>query len=141
VRVDGANTHGILIERNSIFANDGLGIELVGGANNGVGPPTLSAVPPASPSGVRIVCGDALAGAEVELFRSAQADPTMQGEGETFLASGIALPPPLPPPLPGTPIGQYCIPLTGLNIGDWLTATVTAGEDTSAFSTALRVSQ
>ena len=79
-----ANGNAILT--NSIYANDGLGIELINGANNGQPAPQLTAA-----SGTNRVQGSLTAAAlttyQIQFFANAVCDFSGTGEGESFLGS------------------------------------------------------
>ena len=83
VVVDGAGTISNTITQNSIYGNDGMGIDLVGGANGGITPSVILTA-----SGWVDVVGTACAGCTVEVFASSDTD----GEGETYIGSATATP-------------------------------------------------
>jgi parallel beta-helix repeat protein len=118
------------ISGNSIFENELLGIDLWpegvtlndsadadSGANENLNFPVIDS------AGVSMVWGTASENATVEIFL-ADNDPSDYGEGKTFLASGTA-----------DASGDFSIAISGVNIGDKITATArdTQG-NTSEFS-------
>src|SRR5206468_3010800 len=91
VEVDGngiASSNGDSILRNSIFANGGLGIDLVGGGNHDQPAPSITSV---NTGGGTTTINGTLAGSasstqfRIEVFVSPSCDPSGNGEGETFL--------------------------------------------------------
>jgi hypothetical protein len=121
VRVHEAASIDNLITQNSIYSNT-IGISLTDGANGGIGAPVISSLT-AVASGYQ-VSGTACSSCTVELFRNSDAD----GEGETYLTSGVA-----------EPGGAFNIVVSPhlLMDGAYLTATSTAaGDGTSEFSSA-----
>jgi hypothetical protein len=78
---------GVSIQRNSIEANGGLGIELLNGGNNAQAPPEITAVLTGG-TATRIegfLNSAADTGFRIELFASPDCDPSGSGEGQRFL--------------------------------------------------------
>ncbi|MGB7538482.1 MAG: CSLREA domain-containing protein [Anaerolineales bacterium] len=109
---------GITLRKNSIFRNDGLGIEITGSmANGSIDPPVLTG------GNATLAEGTTCPGCRVEVFL-ADVDPTGSGEGKTFLKDGIA----------GAD-GSFSVPLAGVGLCGVITATATdAVGNTSEFS-------
>jgi len=72
------------LTQNSIFENTGLGIELAGGAHNGILAPVISSTVAAGASVT--ISGAACPGCVVEVF----SNPTGDGEGQVYLGSATA---------------------------------------------------
>jgi len=92
VVVDGgsAPTNGELVERNSIFANGGLGIRLASGGNDDQPAPAIASVTTRG-AHTRIVVavdGRPATNYRVEVFAIAVCDVSGAGEGQRFLAAG-----------------------------------------------------
>jgi hypothetical protein len=82
VTVWGSSTISNTITQNSIYGNDGMGIDLRDGANGGILAPAIGNV---SPGSVRVE-GTACPLCTVELFENGDDD----GEGEAYLGSAVA---------------------------------------------------
>ena len=106
--------------QNSIYGNDGLGIEITGGnsGNSEIQPPILSGGPGTTISGS--ACPNCL----IEFF-IADPDPTGFGEGKTYLGLGYA-----------DSNGDFSVPVDGIGFCQQITATATDTTDwnTSEFS-------
>jgi parallel beta-helix repeat protein len=112
-----ATSNNNTITQNSIFGNQGLGIELMSGANGGISAPTIEAATVASAS------GSTVPNATVEVFATGAPDPSGSGEGRTYLASTLA-----------GPDGHWALSLS-VTEGTTLTATATdRNGNTSMFS-------
>ncbi|MGC9398422.1 MAG: hypothetical protein ACP5HM_04730 [Anaerolineae bacterium] len=121
VTVDTPTAFDNLIWMNSIHDNDGLGIHLTNGANNGIGAPTIYGFD----LDTMIVSGAACPGCLVQIYAS----PDNDGEGQRFLWVGEA-----------GPAGDFDISVTSLPY-PYLTATATDFADgTSEFSEVFTVS-
>ncbi len=108
---------------NSISSNDALGIDLRGGANEGIAYPTIEASIYNSSSGNTFVSGEALANSVIEIFISDN-DLSGYGEGVTFEGSTVS-----------NGQGKWNTTLSGVSAGDKLTATATdQNGNTSEFS-------
>ena len=105
------------ITQNSIFANAGLGIELVEGAHGGIAAPVITGVVVAS--GSVEIHGTACSGCTVEVFVNGNTD----GEGEVYIGSTVA-----------DGGGNFTLTVASL-AQPYLTATATdAADGTSEFS-------
>ena len=160
VRVEGADpsrqgqpaTAEIL--RNSIFANGGLGIDLVAAADDATGvtpndptdadrgpnglqnfPVLISATPVAGGTTVSMtITSVPNAQVRVDLFASRSPDPSGHGEGHTFLRSHVV-------ELGNTGSRRLNMTVAPVRPGQYVTATVTWGGQTSEFSRAMRVGE
>ncbi|HPQ65533.1 MAG TPA: right-handed parallel beta-helix repeat-containing protein, partial [bacterium] len=110
VRIEGSGSTSDLVSRNSTYDNAGLGIRLLDGANQGVGPPAIVEVTWTSPSSAR-VAGTRSLGCGVEVYR---ADVSGSGPGEGMLYLGSA-------PLAVSTVWTVET-AAGISEGDWLTA-------------------
>ncbi len=153
VQVSGAGTTGNLIERNAIFINGGLGINLQGGVedsfgvtdNDGTdgdtGPNNLQNFPEITSlsvaSGSTIVRGTLKSRAStffrINIYRSGTKDSSANGEGENFCGSATV----------GTDLGGFAtfsVPVPGTYPYEWFSATATdlSTSDTSEFSATLQ---
>ncbi|MCX6349657.1 MAG: right-handed parallel beta-helix repeat-containing protein, partial [Candidatus Aureabacteria bacterium] len=123
VRAVGPGTDYNLISKNAFSGNQGLGIALINGANEGVAAPVIDEVRWLSDTEAR-VAGSKAAGCGLELF-TADTDTAGPGEGIYYLAS-------VPPDAGETWTIET---VAGLSLGDWLTADqTTALSSTSEFS-------
>ncbi len=135
VRVDGGT--GNSIQRNSIFGQEnGLGIELLNGGNQGQGFPTLTA---ATTDGDTTTVAGTLAGVPattftVEIFVNDECNPSGYGEGAHFLAA-------LAVAADGDGNAGFAITVAiAVNPGQFITATATDPDgNTSEFSACLVV--
>jgi CSLREA domain-containing protein len=125
------------IVANSIFANQGKGIDLDPGANGDLAAPTLTSAVPTG-GGAATVSGS-ISGATgsyfVEYFKNGVCDPSESGEGETYVGFTTATITGI-----GTTFSGDTFP--GVALGDVITATVTHSvvpEDTSEFSNCVTV--
>jgi hypothetical protein len=141
---DGVRIHEsgpVTISQNHIFGNQKLGINLRGGedeedqsgvtpndpGDNDTGSNNLLNFPVLTGFSGDMVQGTACNNCTIELFRAA-VDPTGYGEGQTFLAEGVAS------------AGSFSIQVSGLCAGDFVTATATdSAGNTSEFSLNLEV--
>ena len=126
-----ARNYATVVTRNSIYNNTNLGIDLRpqtgvtpndfgdtdAGANSYLNFPALTSATPSS------VNGSACAGCSVEVF-VADGGATDYGEGRVFLGNALA----------GSD-GRFSIPVSGVSVGQYVTATATDGVgNTSEFS-------
>ncbi|MCI0681621.1 MAG: SBBP repeat-containing protein, partial [Gemmataceae bacterium] len=86
VAISDAGTSGNVVRGNSIFANGGLGIDLLNGGNNLINFPVQATA--YMFGGVLTLTGAAPAGAAID-FYIADPDPTGFGEGQTYLFSFV----------------------------------------------------
>ena len=114
VEVNGAATNRNTITQNSIFANTGIGIDLVDGANDGIIAPTITAVT----SGSIHITGDSCPDCTVEVF----ANRDTEGEGEIYVGSAVA-----------DALGDFTLTVSYLPYLN-LTSTSTNSSGTSEFS-------
>jgi hypothetical protein len=117
VSVDTPTAFDNVIWMNSVHDNDGLGIDLTGGANHGIGAPIIYDFDLETLT----VSGAACSECTVQIFAS----PDNDGEGQRFLWSEVA-----------GPAGDFDIPISSLPY-PYLTATATNSADndgTSEFS-------
>jgi hypothetical protein len=140
VVVDGASPSGDLtsgdsILGNSIFANGGLGIDLLNGGNHDQAAPVITSV---AANGGSTIIGGTLNSTpstafRIELFSSARCDPSGAGEGATFLGS-------IDVTTDGTGHATFSSSVPALPAGQAVTATSTsqATHDTSDFSTCFK---
>ena len=145
VWIDGDATDYNTITRNSIYGNDGLGIDLAPfyqvnpndpgdvdtGANQQLNYPQISSASPTS------VSGTACAGCTVEAFVADSNGPGSTGgpgsgaygEGKTYLGSATA-----------DSGGNFSLAVSGVSSGQWVTTTATdSSGDTSEFSQNVQV--
>ena len=123
VRADGPGTDYNLISKNALSGNQGLGIALINGANEGVAAPVIDEVTWLSDTEAR-VAGSKAADCGLELF-TADTDADGPGEGFYYLASVS----------PDAGETWTIETVAGLSLGDWLTADqTTALFSTSEFS-------
>jgi len=74
------------INKNLIYSNDGVGIELLEGGNHELPSPMITSVKTEGSTTVRgLMRGSAGTSARVEVFSSTECDPLGYGEGETYL--------------------------------------------------------
>ena len=151
VIVYNANTVGNLIRGNTIFNNGRIGINLVGGTEDGfgvtanhlgvlAGPNDLQNYPvitAASVSnGVTAVTGTLNSTANrtylVDIYRNAVDDPSGHGQGQVYLGSASLT-------TDGSGNGRFLFNATGNFAGQYIATTATDGttEDTSEFSTSV----
>jgi CSLREA domain-containing protein len=130
IRIEGADSDGNAITRNSIFSNSGIGIELSpeganpndpsdtdNGANDQLNHPAIANAVPG------LVTGRACTGCHVEVFR-ADGGANEYGPGRDFVGSGTA-----------DASGVFTATVGGLSVGQYVTATSTDGAgNTSEFS-------
>ena len=117
VQVNGSGATGNRIQRNSIFSNVNLGIELAAGGNNDHPAPVITSV--TTSGGVTTISGTSGSNDRIELF----ANPSCGGaQGKTYLGAVDS-------------VGTWSIDVTPLAPGTGVTATATDGPDgTSRFS-------
>jgi len=130
VKLDGVETDANPIERNSIFSDAGLGIELANFANDGQNAPTITSVTTGA-TNTTVQVSLSSAGTDsirFEAFVSPTCDPSGAGEGETFLAAKTVA------PSGGTAATGISVPKLAPGQAVTATATDVTTRDTSAFS-------
>ncbi len=91
VYITGSETRNNLIRRNSMYNNDGLGIDLRDSAQNGITPPEITQVGILYTYSPRYVEGrNALPGSRIDFYDVGQPDPSGSGEGYTYLGNTTA---------------------------------------------------
>ena len=127
------------VTQNSIFANQGLGIDIYpegptandGASDPDMGPNNVLNFPVLSSASTTAVTGSACAGCRVEVFIAApgsgdlhSADGISHGEGKTFIGAGVA---------DGS--GNFSVGVSGVTSDQYVTATaIDAAGNTSEFS-------
>ena len=130
VSVAAGTGHSIL--GNSIFANGGLGIDLIPGANSDMNAPVIYSVTVSG--GTVTIAGEARPGATVEFFE-ADPDPSGRGEGRTLLGSGVVSGAVAGAVDPTARRFTFTFAVGSIAVGDRLTATATdGGGSTSEFA-------
>src|SRR5581483_2930214 len=133
VLVDGTDpTNGETFERNAIFSNGGLGIELANGGNHSQPAPSITSVTTGSTTTtIKLHLGSLAASTafRVEVFSNASCDASGAGEGEHYLAAKSVT-------TDGSGNANVSIGVPAIGSGQQLTATATdaANGDTSEFS-------
>lgn len=141
IELDGGTVTSILISKNTIWSNTGLGINLLNGANSSAGTVTITSVKEVS--GTLTITGASSTGAAIEFFDvlnggAAAADGSGAGEGPRFI---ISLVEGSGDDGDGAADGSFTFTVTGsgLSVGDVITATHILSGETSAFATNITI--